>query len=145
MKGPKFPIISIYNNSLNIISSEMELTHATVIGIIKGSVDSFAFDTDGNKWNYYLKSDRVKDNFRTRLLANTIYNPVVNVIPQWNKTGSYHINELKDVIKRQINQDDDILTQFVEPETLKQAIDNSNSFEEICKTLNKYVFNFELE
>ena len=142
MNIPKFPIISIYNHSLDIIIVEQELTTATVLGVIKGGLDTFAFDSAGIKWTYKLKTDKVNDNFWTRLLANTFYNPVVNVIPEWTILGKYDNEELKGIIINFVDKDDDILTQFVEAETLKVEINKCTSFEEICAVLNENIFEF---
>jgi hypothetical protein len=143
MNTPEFPIISIYNHSLDLILVEKELTTATVLGIIKGGADTFAFDCAGNKWTYKLKTDKVNDNFWTRLLANTFYNPVVNVIPEWTILGKYDNEELKGTIINLVDKDDDILTQFVEAETLKVEINKCTSFEEIYAALNENIFEFK--
>lgn len=143
MKIPEFPIISIYNHSLDIILIEQELTTATVLGVIKGGADTFAFDCVGNKWTYKLNTGKANFNFWTRLLANTFYNPVVKVIPEWTILEKYSIEELKETIINLIDKDYDILTQFVEAETLKLEINKCTSFEEICSVLNENIFEYK--
>lgn len=145
MNKPRFPIITIYNKSLDIIPTESHINKASIFGIFKGNLDSVAFDGDGKKWTYKLISDKVKDTFLTRFLANTFYNPVVDVTPIWTNTDIYKVQELKTTINELIDKDYDILTQFVESETLKQEINKSTSFNDISKVLNKYVFDVNEE
>jgi hypothetical protein len=78
---PMFPIITFYNNAVEIIPDETHLTKATVLGVLEGKNRSLAYDISGDKWNYELTSTQVKDTFVTRLLAKTLYNPFVKVQP----------------------------------------------------------------
>jgi len=142
---PKFPIISFYNNGVDIIPDESYLTKATVLGLLKGKNGSFAFDKCGNKWSYELTSVKVKDNFVTRLLAKTLYNPLVDVQPLWSKVDKYELQELKTILTDYIDKDDDILTQFISPEKLKQIILNSTLFDDIYNALKKFVFEVDEE
>ena len=140
---PRFPIISIFNNALEIIQNESQLTSATVLGVLKGNNNSLAYDINGDKWTYELISDNVKNNFLTRLLANTFYNPSIKVYPKWFKIEKYKLHELKIEINKCVDRDDDILTQYIESDRLKQAINNSSSFDEVFQNLNMYVFNVD--
>ena len=79
----------------------------------------------------------------TKLLANTFYNPLVDVQPRWTNTGNYKLIELKTVINACIDKDNHVLTQFIEPDKLKKVINYSNTFDEICQTLFKYVFDVD--
>jgi hypothetical protein len=117
---PKYPLISIYNKGIDLIPDSSSLTKATVLGILNGKYVSFAFDSNDCQWEYQLISNKVKDNFLTRLLANTFYNPIVDVKPIWTLKGNYDIDKLKSLINDCVDQDDYILTQFVESETVKR-------------------------
>jgi len=142
---PKFPIISFYNKAVEIIPDEMHLSKATVLGVLKGKNNSLAYDSCGIKWKYELTSTKVKDNFVIRLLAKTIYNPIVKVQPIWSRMDKYELQELKMILLEYIDKDDDILTQFVSPEKLKQVINNSTLFNEIYNALKKFVFEVDVE
>jgi hypothetical protein len=74
------------------------------------------------------------------LLAKTIYNPKLDATLEWRKIGNYNIAELKEAINRCVDKDDDIITQFAEGETIKEAVNSSDSFTKITKVLKKYVF-----
>ena len=142
---PKYPLISIYNHALELIPDSSILTKATVWAILNDDTISVAFDGDGRLWNYQLTAENIKDNFLTRLLSNTVYNPTVEVQPEWTLKRNYELDKLKSSINGLVDKDDDILTQFVEPETLKQAITDSETFEQIYAVLNKYVFDVDEE
>jgi hypothetical protein len=57
----------------------------------------------------------------------------------------YELQELKMILFEYVDKDEDILTQFVRPDKLKQAINNSTLFNEIYNALKKFVFEVDLE
>ena len=67
----------------------------------------------------------------------------INLI--WKKHETYKLTELKDKIKKCIDLDDDILTQFVEADFFKYNIEKASNFSEIVEALNKYRFEVENE
>lgn len=142
---PKYPLISIYNDALELIPDSSILTKATVWAVLNGNTNSVAFDNNGRSWTYQLIAENVKDNFLTRLLANTVYNPSVEVQPRWIVKENYELSKLKSEINGCVDKDDDILTQFVEADTIKQAIIGSKTFEQIYDVLNQYVFDVDEE
>jgi hypothetical protein len=142
---PNYPLISIYNNALELIPDSSILTKATVWAVLNDNTISVAFDGDGRMWTYELIAENVKDNFLTRLLANTVYNPSIEVQPRWTLKENYELSKLKSVLNGCIDKDDDILTQFVEAENIKQDNIDSKTFEDIYAVLNKYVFDVDEE
>ena len=145
MDKPNFPLISIYNKALEIIASENVLTNTSALEIIlrkNSDKESFVFDNNGSKWTYKLKTQNFKINFVSELLAFTFYNPAVKADISWIKLDDYNLSELKNVIFNCIEEDDDILTQFVNSKTLGEAINNSDSFEDVYESLRKYCFEF---
>lgn len=137
---PHFPIISIYNKGIDIIPSEANLTKATALAVLNGRKNTYAFDGNGQKWTYEFTSDKVSDKFLTRFLANTFYNPIVDIKTNWTLMDKYTLEELKKEISDCIDDDDDILTQFIESDDLRKEISDSESFESIVQKLKKYVF-----
>jgi hypothetical protein len=57
----------------------------------------------------------------------------------------YELQELKMILFEYVDKDEDILKQFVRPDKLKQAINNSTLFNEIYNALKKFVFEVDLE
>ncbi|HAA12608.1 MAG TPA: hypothetical protein DCE41_13310 [Cytophagales bacterium] len=142
---PNYPLISIYNDALELIPDSSILTKATVWTVLNDNCISVAFDGDGRMWTYELLTDNVQDNFLTRLLAKTVYNPRVEVQLRWILKDNYELSKLKSELNGCIDKDDDVLTQFVEAEIIKQAIIDSKTFEEIYALLMKYVFDVDEE
>jgi len=131
----------IYNNEvLNLVPMKGHLSKATALGFIRQTEQKVAFDGNGKKWTYRLTSVKFRDSFVTRLLAHTFYNPVIDVEPEWTMQGNYGLQELQAVINQCVDKDDDIITQFVDADTIKAAVLKANSFDDLYDTLNKYVF-----
>ena len=143
--NPNFPIIIFYNNSIDLLLSENKLYHARLLGILKGNLNSIAYDSEGNKWDLKLFSEKVKNNFFIRFLAYTFYNPKISVIPKWNFLENYDLIEIKKQIITLIENDDDIYTQFVTAEELRKLIENANNFKQIFDILLKCIFKYNEE
>lgn len=140
---PTYPIILTDNTTgyLDLVENGDSLTNSNALGLIKGVHKNFqAYDKDGRLW----KVDKVDSNYQvnglTKFLAYTVYNPKVKVTIGWTKIADYKLDDLKKDINKQVDRDDDIITQFEEGETIKGQIENCDSFDNIIKTLGKYVF-----
>lgn len=142
---PTFPVISIYYDALEIVKDEAYLAKATVLGVLKKTPDVMVFDSAGTKWSFDITSNKVNNTFFTKILAYTFYNPIVDVSLHWRKLNQYPLEELKTVIYKCIDDDDDILTQFAEPDFLKERIRGSGTFEDIFNVLSKYIFEVDEE
>ena len=81
-----------------------------------------------------------KVNGLTRFRAYTAYNPKIKVTIDWTKITEYKLEDLKKDINKQVDRDDDIITQFEEGGIIKQKIEKCDSFDSILETLKKYVF-----
>ena len=140
---PTYPIILTDNTTgyLDLIDNEDFLTNSNAFGLVKGVHKNFqAYDKDGRLW----KIDKVDSNYKvnglTKFLAYTVYNPKVKVTIGWTKIADYKLDDLKKDISKQVDRDDDIITQFEEGEIIKGKIENCDSFDNIINTLDKYVF-----
>lgn len=143
MDKPLFPLIGVYEKDyLIVISSESEFSKTSTRALINVDHynDIFLYDREGNKWICRQEAESFKNTFLTRLLARTVYNPVWDATIIWNKIGCYELAELKKRISKCVDKDDDVLTQFVEGQVIKNAISQSADFDEIIYALNKYVF-----
>lgn len=142
---PSYPLIVIDNSGyLDLIDNEDPLTSSNALVLIRNFHKKLqAYYGHGNIWKVENVESKYKINNLTKFLAYTFYNPSIKVTLTWKKERSYQINELKNAINKLVDQDDDILTQFEEGDIIKKAVDNSNSFQGIIDTLNKYVFNVD--
>lgn len=139
---PEFPLISIYKNlGLNIFTDDTLFRKVTTNTFISQNPDeNNLYDRYGKRWTFRFVNGNIKDNFKTRILANTLYNPMVNVDIEWTQTGTYNLDDLKNAIFLCVDKDDDIITQFEEADDIKNKIKNCATFEEILFTLDKLVF-----
>ena len=140
---PTYPIILTDNTTgyLDLVDNADGLTNSNALGLIKGVHKNFqAYDKDGQLW----KVDKVDSNFKlnglTKFLAHTVYNPKIKVTIFWTKIADYKLDDLKKDIYKQVDRDDDIITQFEEGKIIKGKIENCDSFDSIIKTLDKYIF-----
>jgi hypothetical protein len=102
---------------------------------LRGALGEFrerivVFDAKGKKWSASEIRMSRKKNWWSVLLANTI-NPNVATTILWKDPTPYSIEELKQAFSHAVDQDDDILTQFVEADDLKKKISQAQSFEEL--------------
>jgi hypothetical protein len=139
---PSFPIISIYNDrGLNIFDNDSKFRTISTLTFLKQNPEQNNFyDKAGDKWTFSFVNPNIKDSFKTRFLANTFYNPTIKVELEWRHLEKYRLNDLINHILKCVDQDDDIITQFEEAETIKNNLEKSQTYEEIIQTLKKLVF-----
>jgi hypothetical protein len=143
MTQPAFPLICISSDSgIDLIPSELSFSKVSTLALTDRTYfdQVFLFDRDGKKWTYRQVSENFKNNWLTKTLAKTFYNPTLEVKVIWTFKETYALNELKDDLKDCVNKDDDIITQFVEADVIKSTIDDAKTFDDILDVLNKYVF-----
>jgi hypothetical protein len=95
------------------------------------------FDASGEKWVVSKDTFRYPDTWWMRLLANTVYNPQFEAELGWDPAGHYNFAELQNQICLLVDRDDDVLTQFTEPQVIKKAVNECRSFEELAGKLRK--------
>lgn len=139
---PEFPLISIYKNAgLDIFKNDSVFRKiSTSMLIFQNPDENKLYDPSGKCWTFMWVNDKIKNDFRTRLLAKTFYNPAITVDIEWKLIGNYRLDDLKNDICSCVDKDDDIITQFEEGDIIKNEIRNCHSFEDILSTLNKFVF-----
>lgn len=145
---PKLPLISIYKSKgIEIINRETikYLERTSTYGLMQNSDDAKVYSNEMEMWNLEQKTDKFKNTKWNRFLAKTIYNPSFDVTLFWKKIGMYKLTELKTKINSCIDKDDDILTQFVEADFLKNKVESSVDFSELIDNLNKYCFEIKEE
>lgn len=143
MTQPTFPIICI-DNGLEIIVSDKSFSKVSTLALLNPDFfdNVILFDVQHNQWTYKQTADKFKNTFLTRLLSKVFYNPIFDAKVIWTFRGNYELDYLKSKIIKCIDKDDDVLTQFTEPEVIKSSIESSSSFQELIKLLNKYVFEY---
>jgi hypothetical protein len=69
----------------------------------------------------------------TRVLSYTIHNPAVDFAIEYDRGVLYALDELRSAVTKAIEADDDIITQFHDPEELVDRANRSQSFEEFLE------------
>lgn len=139
---PTYPIIlTDPGGYLDLIDNEDGLTDSNVLGLIKEVQKNFqAYDKDGFLWRVSEIDSNYRINALTKLLAYTVYNPIIKVSLTWTKIGGYKLDELKKDICNQTDRDDDVITQFSDGEVIKEKVKECDSFDDLIRILNKYIF-----
>ena len=107
---------------------------ATTLGAIGGFFEkTTVFDRDGRKWRAAGIKAPFKKSWWSVLLANTVYNPRVSVTVEWRQPSDYRLDQLKEAYSKAVDQDDDILTQFVEASELKKKIAEARTFDSLVE------------
>jgi hypothetical protein len=72
----------------------------------------------------------------SRVLANTIYNPRLNVRYEYRSNGRYALSDLQQALGDALDKDDDILTQFHHSDDLKRRLSLAQSFDDVVDVLD---------
>ena len=70
-------------------------------------------------------------------LLAVVYNPVRTLSLRYERTGEYQLPQLKQRIRECVEQDDDILTQFMEADEIKAALDKATDFEAVAALVKR--------
>ena len=91
------------------------------------------YDSEGAAWSFHFVGRKEKFSLFDRLLAE-VYNPSREFPVVYSKLRSYKFAELQGAYLDGVANDDDILTQFVEPGELTKRITQCSTFGELMKT-----------
>ena len=80
----------------------------------------------------------------SKLMAATIHNPTFTVAYEYQSTGFYQLDELKQALRDAVGKDDDSLTQFHEAAELIGRIDEAKNFDDLVSML-EYAVTEELD
>ena len=144
---PTFPIISIYlERGLEILNTQDPLDQITLNGLVKfDSNDCLYYDQLGIEWKSEIVSSNQKITFLSKLLAKSLYNPLVAIKRSWIQNGNCTLQDLVKKINYCIDNDDDVLTQFVDADNLKSKVDMCEDFDSLVKTLTDLIFKPNLQ
>lgn len=143
MTKPEFPLICIDPELfVDLVNTESFLSLSTAYSLISTNQREgpVVYDRAMNEWSYEQTSDRVKNNFFTRILAKTVYNPNIAVNVIWTYLGTYDLEELKKDLTDAVEADDDILTQYVDGDIIKNELSKQKTFDDVISLLKKYIF-----
>jgi hypothetical protein len=104
-----------------------------LLGLFSGFYEQLTvFDAHGKAWRVIELRSRHKTRW-FHVLVRLFYNPWVDVEFVWRAPIDYQLEDLKACYIAAVEADDDILTQFVEQEELKEKIGAAGSFAELSR------------
>lgn len=140
-KCPIFPVISFYNDSIEIYNSDNDLAKCSLLAYINEFFkDVQCYDRFGNIWKMDNVTSDYKINWINRLLAKTVFNPIITIKYKWEKDGISQFNDFKKKIVKSIELDDDVLTQYNDAEDLIKLISATNNLEGLFQIVQTYIF-----
>jgi len=106
----------------------------TALGVFSGFYERLqVYDADGKVWRVKEVQSGVKKSWWRVLLANSVYNPSLDIRFVWSEPQAYALDDLKKVYAAAVDLDDDDLTQFVEAAELKAKIVTAGSFDDLVR------------
>jgi hypothetical protein len=144
MTKPEFPIICIDKKYfVELLDSEARMSKVSALALINVPTfqDIFVFDKNGFQWSYKMISTEFKETFFNRILIKAgFYFRTFSATVIWTRVCEYDLAKLKENLVNCVDQDDDILTQFIEPKDLSNAIRDAKTFDDLVTVLKNYVF-----
>ena len=133
----KYPVLIIADDGwVDLIDDSKGLSSWNYIAINKYNKRGvWLYDSSNTVWQLHKLVPEKPATFLRLLLAQTFYNPSVEVSVQLVKHNDENNDKIIAAINKAIDKDDDILTQTIEAEDLKTAIKNKTTFEELIATL----------
>ena len=94
-----------------------------------------AYDSEGVTWSFTWERPKMDRGFLSKLIAQ-VHNPARKVNVLWKRGRTYAFDALRTNYQKAINQDDDILTQFVEEEELLKRVADCRDFSSLVEVWN---------
>ena len=133
----KYPIIIISGMYIKgYDKSTSKINKSNLYAYTKGFYHNLKiYDSIGNEWSVGEVISKYPINIWTKLLANTFYNPKMEVDLKWKEPKQFMYSDLQDTITKIIEKDDDIYTQYINHDKLIKLISESKSFKELFENL----------
>jgi hypothetical protein len=142
---PVFPLICLHKGAkpyCYLVEEAPDLDYCSLTGYYNlQQTPELYFDSSGRSVSRKLK---LKRSFgRWQKLISYFYWGRIPVQSEWYVVGNYHLEELKEKVYRCIKADDDVMTQFIEPEQLTSFVQQARHFEDVYMVLNGAIYNSE--
>jgi hypothetical protein len=76
-------------------------------------------------------------------LAGLIYNPTRDIQLRYEEIGPFDLPEVKDKVLDYVSKDDDILTQFLDADEIRELLNRARTFDELVGVIRKIQGNGE--
>lgn len=128
----------IPGDSMELWSSHDSRIDANLYGYTKGNLHKIElYDGAGRHWSVDQAIPDRHVGPIARFLAPICWNPRIKVALTFRKPRNCDLAKLKAKINRIVDLDDDVVTQFVEPETLKNEIGQAENVGDLIDVLKR--------
>jgi hypothetical protein len=136
---PKFPLIQFYKSeAVNVVSEPFALMQSNVLSLlIQQPEDETFYDDNLNVWKSEFKAINYELTFFRKLLAKTIYNPVVETQRSWIKVSTYRLADLKVKLQATLNEKE--FSEGLDTVFIKNKIGFALSFNDLVQIILKDV------
>lgn len=133
----KSNVVAIGENGFFQLSEELSRkVRGSALGFHKSWWKEVQFFTrDGYKYVVENVNPEHQLGLLSKLLSQTIYNPTLIFEYSYSNVGKYEVSELQAAIRKSVENDEDIFTQYFEKEELLQLLITSNDFDSIVAIL----------
>lgn len=135
--SPRFPALTLgAEGYLAYEESFGEFCECNLLSLVDRFYEQVeVFDSHGQHWTVSEVVAPYHVNAWTRLLAHTFFNPRLHVRLHWNDPSPYTFADLQQRICDAVDQDDEVLTQFVDARELTRLVRHSVDFEDLVRQL----------
>ena len=133
-----FPALAVSpGNSVHVWTELRQDYHTRAYALVNGYWDRLTlYDSAGLAWSVSEVTPPISP--LARFLARTVYNPRRMVRITFREPRPFQLDELKEQLTDLVNRDDDVLTQFIDPDDLNTLIRNSQSFKDLLAELRRH-------
>lgn len=139
---PQMPVILVWKNRTTLNGYDpdrpMVTTLLAAVTYSKHAADLSLYDSTGNRWmceGVTLTTGPLT--WIHRLAVRILLNPTRQCIFTWGSPSPYDLKQLRKVIRREIDDDDDILTQFRSKTACHELVDQAATAEGLIKGVQK--------
>lgn len=133
------PYLFVEEPGLVVFHPDIPQVDHALLGMIRAQYwnDITVFSDEGIKLRVEPDRELPNPSLWERLRAATFFQPVWKIRLKYHAIGQYELPELKATIHRIVQEDTDILTQFMEREEILENLDAATTFEEVTRLARK--------
>jgi hypothetical protein len=134
----RFPVLVVASDGWVQMLDEEESCKWNCIAIKKyNKLQPLVIDSDMQVWKMKKIIPEKPITFIDKILANTFYHPLIPITFELEPILEKPFRRVQEAIKDAIDADDDILTQWVAAEELKESVERTTSFKTLLSILKK--------
>ena len=126
-----------YGGGIQLLEELPESKKMNRLAILSKTWKSTSIFGEERKYTPEPSGVKLPEKSLLQLLMVQFYNPFQDVKFSYKDCGQYQLDEIKEKINSYVECDDDILTQFLEGEDIKNKLESSETFKDILTVINE--------